>query len=172
MLVSSTPVSKRTGGWRTIFLLPPVGSPASCGRVQSLSGRSWPWFLCPQMGGEDPSGQNHPGEDLAVPRDWPLLLGAGPGLAGPELRWEVPAVCRGRRGHRVAAERQCSGGTGTRYGPHEDPLPFPCQGRESCGLNLPSQCIPALRVPILRVGINPCILTSVCRAYFKLSSVS
>lgn len=56
-------------------------------------------------------------------------------------------------------------------GPMRTTLSFPRQGRESCGLNLPSQCIPALRVPILRVGIHPCILTSVCSAYFKLSSV-
>lgn len=145
MLVSSTP--KRGGSWRTVFLLPPVGSPASYGWVQGLSGRSWPWFLCPQMGGEDPSGQKHPGEDLAVPRDWPLLLGAGPGLAGPELWWEVPAVRRGRRGHRVAAERQCSGGTGTRYGPHEDHPIFPTSG-------------PGILWPELTIPVYPCVESS------------
>ena len=33
---------------------------------QLLSGL-WPGSSCPQVGGEDPSGKDHSGEDLAVP---------------------------------------------------------------------------------------------------------
>ena len=129
--------------------------------MEEANPSSW----CPQVGGEDPSGQNHTGEDLAIPWDWPLLPGARPGLGGPELWWEVPTVCRGRRGHGMAAECQCPGGTGTRYrcpsqpsGPAVMPV-----------LNFPSWWV--RQILILRVGINSRVLTSVYNAYLKLHSV-